>query len=140
MCTYHTKLLTVLSIPGPSALLAFQNHSSLLPALTSQQSVGLRGNELAMVTHSRSQQTSASVSPSPTKSGGMMNNAAEFMVATIDEVVNWARKVRGDRTVHTFTNMHTHTQTHVYVMLCAFSYTQNKSYTLTHTRRVPCGQ
>lgn len=51
---------------------------------------------------SRGQQSSAAVSPnSPSSggktvtknSGGRLNNAAEFALAKVDELVNWARKV-----------------------------------------------
>ena len=67
----------------------------------------LRGSEQASPVSlpcSRSQHSSPAIKPasdlptggkavSPRSQGGRLNNAAEFAVAKVDELVNWARKV-----------------------------------------------
>ena len=78
-----------------SAALSTQS-SQLQPVLCSQ-----RGSEAASSpVPSRGQQTSAAVaheevggSNKPGTTGGRLSNAAEFALATVDDIVNWARKV-----------------------------------------------
>lgn len=67
-----------------------------LPALSS-----VRGCEQATsLVPSRGQQSSAATAPKeggtskPAATGSRLNNAAEYALTKVDDIVNWARKVR----------------------------------------------
>ena len=77
-----------------SAALSTYTTQPFLPALGT-----VRGSEQATsLVPSRGQQSSAAIAPKvggakPASTGGRLNNAAEFALTKVDELVNWARKV-----------------------------------------------
>lgn len=103
-------LFNISLVSLPSVQRSFSTRSSGAALLTSPVhstysellGPGVRGYEQAtsLLVPSRSQQ-SAAVAPQPSSSdsvsrphgGGRLNNAAEFAVAKMDDLVNWGRRV-----------------------------------------------